>query len=95
MQEVEVDVVDGQPAQRRVARARRVRRRVVDALLALVAHDAELGREHDLVATVGDRPSRRAARWCRGRSVRRVEQRDPEVSARWIVAIDSSSSVGP
>ena len=28
-----------------------------------VAHDAELGREHDLVAPVGDRLARPAARW--------------------------------
>jgi hypothetical protein len=79
MQEVEIDVVDGQPAQRRVARARRIRGGVVDAPLALLAHDAELGGEHDLFATVGDGGPDELLVGVGPVGVRRVEQRDPEV----------------
>ena len=59
-----------------------------------VADDPELGRQHDLVAAVGDRRRRPAARWCAGRRCRRCRARStPRSSARWMVAIASPSSV--
>ena len=69
----------------------------VDAALGRVvgvADDAELRRQHDLVAAAGDRPADELLVGVRAVHVGGVEQRTPSSSARWIVAIDSSSSRG-
>ena len=57
---VEVDVIDAEPLQARVARAAHVLGLAVDAAVARavrVAHDAELRGEDDLVAAIADRPA--------------------------------------
>jgi hypothetical protein len=52
----QVDVVDAESGQRRVDRRQRVPRTAVD-LAWTVEPEAELGRQHDLVAAAGERPA--------------------------------------
>ena len=56
---------------------------------------AELGRQHDLVAPTGDGAADEFLVGERAVHVGRIEEVMPRSSARWIVAIDSSSSPGP
>src|SRR4051794_34045164 len=51
---VEVDVVDAEPAQRRVAGLADILRTAVDPLSVAVPPERELRREHDLVAATAD-----------------------------------------
>ena len=79
---VEVDVVDGQAAQRRVAGGQHVLGSAVDAAgagIVGIADDPELGRQHDLVAPVGDRAPDELLVGVRAVAVRGVQQCDPEV----------------
>ena len=78
---VEVDVVDAEPRQRRVARAADVVGLAVDAEEAavLAALVAELGREHDLVAAAGDRAADELLVGERAVHVGRVEEGDAEL----------------
>ena len=95
---VEVDVLDTEALQRGFAGGVHVLGPSVDAdpAAVLAAHVAELGGEHDRVAAprdgATDEPfvgvADRRCRPCRGAST-------PSSSARWIVAIDSVSSVAP
>jgi hypothetical protein len=52
---VEVDVIDAEPLQARVARLAHVLGLAVDPALAVDDLDRELGREHDLIALAFDR----------------------------------------
>ena len=90
---VEVDVVDPEAPQRRVAGRPHVVRAAVDAAHARVvgvAHDAELGGQHHLVAAVGDRPPDQLLVGARAVHVGGVEQRDPEVER----AVDRRDRLG-
>ena len=79
---VEVDVVDAQAPQRRVARVHHVLGAAVDAArrgVLGVADDPELGGQHHLVAPVGDRLADELLVGVRPVHVGGVEQRDPEL----------------
>ena len=78
---VEVDVVDAEPRERRLAGLADVLGAAVDALPAAVvaAHVAELGRQHDLVASLGDGASDQQLVLERTVDVGRVEEEDAQV----------------
>ena len=86
---VEVDVVDAQPGQRAVAGLAHVLWPAVDGALGRVvrvAHDAELGGDHRLVASTRERPSDEqlvgvAARTCP--RCRRTSRRDRAPGGWW------------
>ena len=93
---VEVDRLDAEPRERGVARRVDVLGTAVDPDPAAVgvALVAELRREHHLVAPAGDRLARRASRSSPTPYMSAVSRNvTPRSSARWIVAIDSSSSI--
>ena len=79
---VEVDVVDGEAPQRRVAGCVDIVGPAVDpasARVVRIADDPELGRQHDLVAAVGDRFADEPFIGERPVDVGRVEQVDAEL----------------
>ncbi len=79
---VEVDVIDAETPQRSVARGEHVFRAPVDPALGgilAVAHDPELGRQHDLVAPARDRAADEQLVVADRVHVRRVEHRHAKV----------------
>jgi hypothetical protein len=93
---IEVDVLDVQALQRRIDRGAHVLGAAVDRARSVVEPAvAELRGEHVLVAPAGDRASDQFsfAPWPYTSAVSRKVS--PSSSARWIVAIDSWSSVDP
>ena len=82
VQVVEVDVVDAQATQRRVAGLVHVAGIAPDRAsrgILLVAHETELGGQHDLVAAAADRPTHELLVRVRSVGIRGVQQRDAQV----------------
>jgi hypothetical protein len=96
---VEVDDVDAEPLQRRVAAGAHVLGRPLmprkPPAVAASAHVAELGGEHDLVAPARDRRPTSCS-LVNGPYMSAVSRKvTPRSSARWIVAIDSARRRAP
>jgi hypothetical protein len=76
---VQIDVIDAEPLEARIACLPHVLGLAVDPALAVHHRDRELGREHDLVALALDRLADEDLVGVRAVHVRGVEQRDAEL----------------